>query len=686
MVWSAPVLFKISWVKYPFVRICTPFILGILLADHMILPVTWIASGIIGCLILLISAHVLARKRFAFRDVFGVVSTISYFLFGMLWLMLRDERNLIHHFSTSAHTELITTTYYLEEKDRFWDCYSHVLYQIDQKGSHPSSGKILIRIPKTFGYHPHLRDQYHGIYRVRVPDKATAPYEFDWNRLLHHRNIHHLVYLDTNAFKILYRASPNFVERSRLRLDQTIQQIVPNARDYPVASAMLLGLRKKMDPELYKAYSATGAVHILAVSGLHVGILAHIFTVLFSFLPFKSRYHKLIQLISVLIIIWGYTILTGATPSIMRSALMFSLMMIAAPLRRDTAPMNILAGTAFVLLLINPLDLFNIGFQLSFGAMAGIFLLYDPIRKLFNPTHNITQALWSITSVALGAQLMIYPIVGYHFHQFAFYFWLTSFISTPFSYLIILGGMMAIPIQWLGISILYFLKYPLILGVSWMNNIIAWIYTLPLGKVTGWWPTVAQCIILVTLSFAIAHCLIKKTWQSYRAPILCLILFMLTLLFNEWIYIHRTELVASFARGHAKVFVKDGPFIIILQGDSTLVSSNYIERYNIKPEHIFRLDSLNLKYRTDHLLINRKQIDSKSDTYRVVLHRADSFTTVPDQNVLLMTKWWKPESIIVPWAPKQVFTSSDPGLEDYAKLFPASKIVTTKNLYFQVKL
>jgi competence protein ComEC len=163
---------------------------------------------------------------------------------------------------------------------------------------------------------------------------------------------------------------------------------------------MLIGLRKKMDPELYRAYSATGAVHVLSVSGMHVGILAGILELIFGFFKSRSKTAQVVRPVLMLVIIWIYTFLTGATPSILRSALMFTSFILARQIQRDAAPMNILAGTAFILLIINPFDMYAIGFQLSFGAMAGIFLFYEPIRQWINITIPFLQVIWKIVAVS----------------------------------------------------------------------------------------------------------------------------------------------------------------------------------------------------------------------------------------------------------------------------------------------
>ena len=489
--------YKIVWAKYPFIRILFPFLIGIVASDYIYSYPLLFGQLALILFIALLLLHFRSKRFDQVPYWFGLVSFCFWTSFSIFWTSLRDERNLPQHFSPFQHNELITKTYYVEEKDRFWDCYSEVIAQIDSTGPHPTNGNILLRINKSFSYIPATRDVYQGIFTLIEADGPGAPYEFDWNLLLHRRNIHYLTYIDTSSFKIIHFAKSNWLERSRDALDRAIKTMIPSTRDYPVASAMLIGLRKKMDPELYRAYSATGAVHVLSVSGMHVGILASILELIFGLIKSQRKSLRIIKPLLVISLIWGYTFLTGATPSILRSALMFTCFILARNIQRDAAVMNILAGAAFILLMVNPLDIYNIGFQLSFGAMAGIFILYEPIRQLVTITNKYVQLIWKIMAVSFAAQLLIYPIVGYHFHQFAFYFWLTSLISSPFSFVILIGGMIALPIYFIHIPWLKIFYYPLIYSVKWMNDIISWIYTLPLGKVRGWWPNLLECVLLI---------------------------------------------------------------------------------------------------------------------------------------------------------------------------------------------
>jgi competence protein ComEC len=678
--------FKIAWAKYPFVRIMIPFLLGIITADFVPFhPV--ITIGLAGILLSsLFFLHFFSKQKDQGPYLFGIASFFFWMTFSYLWTSLHDERNLPYHFSQMSRIQLITRTYYLEEKDRFWDCYSHVIAQIDSNETRPTQGTVLIRIPKTFHLQPENRDVYQGVYTLRTPEGPSAPFEFDWNILLHRRNIHRIAYADTALFRIIEKSVPGRMERSRYRIDKAIQGMISNERDYPVASAMLIGLRKKMDPELYRAYSATGAVHVLSVSGMHVGMLAALLNLFFGLFKSRSDALRMIKAILIVALIWAYTFLTGATPSILRSALMFTCFILARNIERDAASMNILAGAALILLLINPRDIYNIGFQLSFGAMAGIFLLYQPIRQSITVTNKAIQYIWEITAVSFAAQFMIYPIVGYHFHQFAFYFWLTGWISALFSYGILIGGAIALPIYFLQIPWLKIFYYPLIYSVKWMNDMVAKVYTFPLGRVRGWWPSTFECTLLILVSIMIGIFLANKTHKTLKPVLFTLILFICVMTIDELRDQYRTEIVATNSRGNTRIWLKNKMSLIQLAGDTSLLNSNYVEKYNIRPEHILRPDTSHSVVKNYPLEVSAFSVCYNGIHYRWVKQKSDTVQDCFNERLICLSKYWQQPIKNKTIQPSTVYVTANTDHTYLKKLLPQSNFIQSKSSFIQLPL
>jgi competence protein ComEC len=197
-----------------------------------------------------------------------------------------------------------------------------------------------------------------------------------------------------------------------------------------IVSALTLGYKNYLTDEVRQSFVNAGAIHVLAVSGLHVGIIFLFLNFMLQFLHTNNR-QRIIKTIIIILVIWLYAGLTGLAPSVTRAAFMFSLISIGKTFNRDISYFNILAVTALTLLIYNPLLLFNIGFQLSFIAVGGIVYFQPLIYNLLNFKNRITDYIFRLLSVTLAAQLVTTPLILFYFHQFPSYFWLTNLLLIP---------------------------------------------------------------------------------------------------------------------------------------------------------------------------------------------------------------------------------------------------------------
>ncbi|MBR4521694.1 MAG: ComEC/Rec2 family competence protein [Prevotella sp.] len=289
---------------------------------------------------------------------------------------------------------------------------------------------------------------------------------------------------------------------------------------YDIVAAMTLGEKKGISKEVRKTFSASGGAHILALSGMHLGILFMILTFL---LPTK-RWPKISVLIELLAI-WAFVFLIGFQPSLVRAALMLTIYCIAKMLSRNTRSMDVLAFTAALLLVISPQWLFDVGFQMSFAAVTGILLLYGPIFRFLTYREKETEktSLWvvcrrvlfdgivGLVVISFTAQLGVAPLVAYYFGNFPTYFLLTNFIVTPAAFLIIvlaIGLLMRVP-----------LLTPLTIVVQGMHASLLWIKNLPYSNLEvrlSVWQTLLVYVIIISLSCLVYLC-IRKTDRFLKA-------------------------------------------------------------------------------------------------------------------------------------------------------------------------
>jgi competence protein ComEC len=265
-------------------------------------------------------------------------------------------------------------------------------------------------------------------------------------------------------------------------------------REFAVAAALLLGYVEELDPELRSAYSASGAMHILSVSGMHVGIIYLFLEFLLGFMN-RSKTGRLSKAILLLLLIWFYAILTGLSPSVLRSAAMLSLPIVGRSLNRSPNMYNVVAASAIFILAFDPSLLLDTGFQLSYLAVTGIMVLYKPVYDLYVTSAWLPDKVWSVVAVSIAAQIATLPLTLYVFHQFPNYFMLTNIFVVPLSSLIIYTGILVLVVGYVPVVSLLCAKV-LVFLVWLLNSVIVGIERLPFSTLNGIYITGSGMILL----------------------------------------------------------------------------------------------------------------------------------------------------------------------------------------------
>ncbi len=290
------------------------------------------------------------------------------------------------------------------------------------------------------------------------------PYEFDYRKYLERKKIYRQVYLDKqNWIKSGYTENSLAIlaEKTRQRLLNIYQKLPIDKKELEILSALTLGDKRDLDPETKHVFSSAGAMHVLAVSGLHVGIIFWIIVLLLGYLR-KQKSGRIIFTAISIATLWGFAFITGLSPSVTRATAMFSIFIVGEMLQRKSNVYNSLAASAFFLLLFNPNNLFGAGFQLSYCAVFGIVYLQPKISSFLKIKNKIVQFFWNLFTVSVAAQIATVPFTLYYFGQFPTYFWITNIIIIPMV-------MILIP---LGIFLL------IVSGIPVLSNIIATIINL----------------------------------------------------------------------------------------------------------------------------------------------------------------------------------------------------------------
>lgn len=279
---------------------------------------------------------------------------------------------------------------------------------------------------------------------------AGNPGEFDAESYWNKKGIRYIAFLDSMDYVVQQKGEPFFLsevlEACRLYFKRALEENL-HGKDLAIALALILGDKSLIDSEITASFTNTGAMHVLAVSGLHIGIIMQILMVVFGFFP--RVFNKNRAIICVVILMWAYSFITGMSPSVLRAVFMFSVLVLAQLTGKNYAPLNTLFFTGFILVILQPFTLFDVGFQLSFLAMLGIFLVYKPIESLIYTKNKILLKIWQGTAIGFAAQLFTTPLSLYYFHQFPNYFILSNI------------GLMATSGLILGIGLLLFFVFPM---------------------------------------------------------------------------------------------------------------------------------------------------------------------------------------------------------------------------------
>ncbi|MEX2512362.1 MAG: ComEC/Rec2 family competence protein [Cyclobacteriaceae bacterium] len=226
----------------------------------------------------------------------------------------------------------------------------------------------------------------------------------------------------------------------RARLESKIESFIPDPGAAQIAKALLLGQKEELESEISEAYVTAGAMHILAVSGLHVGIIYGFFFLIWK--PLRLKGMKRVAFLTVVVLfIWFYALITGMSPSVLRAATMFTLISMAQMRSRNPSIFNPLALSAMVLVMFDPYIVFSVGFQLSYTALTGILLFQPLISRMWTPSQKWIQYLWEITTLGLAAQLATFPLSIHIFHVFPTYFIFSNLIAIPGAFLVMATGL-----------------------------------------------------------------------------------------------------------------------------------------------------------------------------------------------------------------------------------------------------
>lgn len=443
-----------SWTPYSLVRIVLVFAAGIVTGLYFpeAVLIDFVSVTFITLVVVFTVLAYLKWKGVLRYFNIGAIGIVALFLAGYCKLYYATDRYRTDHFIHDDQSILFYKVRIIgqsQEKENSWKTESEVQAVKFERGVWVArSGKVLLYFSRKYYPKPF---QYGDVLLVRgspeLLKEPSNPGEFDYKKFLTYRKTYHQHFLRENSVKkIGYEPNSTIVAysiRAREWADHAIRVNVPGKQEQATASALVLGVTDGLDNELIGAYAATGSLHVLSVSGLHVGIIYWLILLVLRPLNNTTKGKWVLAVFSTLVL-WGYAFITGLSPSVLRAVTMFSFVALARPWGQQTNIYNTLAASAFCLLSYEPYMIMSVGFQLSYLAVIGIVYLQPKLILLWQPRTWLWEQIWQITCVSLAAQAATVALGLLYFHQFPVYFLFSNLFVIPVSFLVLVLGIVVV--------------------------------------------------------------------------------------------------------------------------------------------------------------------------------------------------------------------------------------------------
>lgn len=506
------------WKDAPFIRILLPFIAGIVVSYYSVVPVlVMAASGAVAFLSLVAFSRLSIQWQYQYGSVRGLLLNI---LVGSVGACVAAEKNpfrykgLIERCGDGAHIYVASLGEPPLEKKSSWKSLS-VLLSIENDDSIIAARTNIILYFKKDSCRPP------PVYGSRVafskqPDSIrnfTASSAFDYQRYCALKNIHYQVFLKADEYTMLEETDGNVlqavlfdVQRWTLRV---LRSNIPGTKECGLAEALLIGYKNDLDKGLLQAYSNTGVVHVVAISGLHLGLIYGMLNMFCR--PLANRkIGKVLRPVIVLTGLWLFSFLAGASPSVLRSAVMFSFVVVGNSVSKRSSLLNNLAASAFVLLCYDPYWLWDLGFILSYAALLSISVFMKPIYSLYVSENKLLDGIWKMNAVTLSAQLMTMPVLIFYFGQFPTLFLFTNFVAIPLSGIILIGEIVLCAVYYIKPIATFCGR--ILEGLIWlMNAVVEYFNGFSFSTISGLEISMVQLVLLYVIILFIAARV--KSWQ-----------------------------------------------------------------------------------------------------------------------------------------------------------------------------
>lgn len=572
------------------VRLTISFIVGIVIAifinTDIHIPLFISLTLFLGYSFLVFWSRLLSSYKY--RWIHGVIISVSLMLSGYEWTIQNtarfDNNHIGHVISDSTSVFIGTLTEPLNERENSYRSTIKVSAILHNDIWINTNGNILLYFAKdSLTELLQYGDEVLISTKVSEVKPPQNPNEYNYKKYLANKSVYHQAYIKTGSFNVLAHNKGNPLKSLALILQKKLLKVLIDNKiegsEYAVVSAMLLGSRDKIDADLLNAYSGSGAVHILSVSGLHVGLIFILLNFLLYFMD-RHKYLKLLKIAIILGIIWFYAAITGFSAAVLRSTTLFSFIVIGQAYNRKINGFNILASSLFFLLIADPYLLTDVGFQLSYLAVIGIMAVYPGIYRVWKPNNLLMDKTWSLICLSIAAQFITAPLAMYYFHQFPNMFILTNLVIIPLTTLIMYVGIGFYAISYIPVvsgwvsSLLGFLVFLL-------NETVKFVEQLPYAVTRGIYiSSIELLFIFILFIFFITYFYTRQKKYLFIALTLALLIGMFNI-FNKFQVLSNRKFIVYSINHHSAYDFIDGQSNYFIT-DSALIKDNKKINFHIQ--------------------------------------------------------------------------------------------------------
>jgi competence protein ComEC len=573
--------------EIPVVILLLPFLLGIGLGFNLLSGTNtiWLIASFffLALVFVLLNINYIRLKLYKLRWIGGLLITLMLFLFGWLNVVSYKELNNGNHFSKiPAQYLVVKINSEPNVKNGLTRFTADVIENINNGKKSTVSGTLLIAIKDSTAKNLYYGDELLIPAKYNTVESPLVPAAFNYKQYLANQNIFYQAFLLPKQYVIIKTNVGNPIIAYSLRLRQRlIEKLKRNMRDtnaIAVASTLILGYKADLSNDVLQAYSKTGTIHVLSVSGAHVAIIYILLTLVFGFLD-GYKHGKLLKAIIIISIIWYYSLLSGFSPAVCRAAVMISMVIIGKTYSRYINTLNILAISAFLLLMCDPLFITDVGFQLSYLAVCGLIVFQPVVYEWFTFKNKWADKLWALCSVSLAAQVITFPLSAFYFHQFPVYFLISNlFIIVP-SAVVMYSGILFLLLPQIPVvskSLAYILEKSIII----MNKTLAIIEHTPYASIGKIWLTMSEYLLLYAMIISLFYFLYDKKLWLLKVSLVCTLLFCLSISIKKMQFSRSDNIAWLNLKKHKGIVFKNGNNGIVL---SDLKSTDKNYQYSIQP-------------------------------------------------------------------------------------------------------